>query len=133
VTQKNKLAVIVHENDEVTIKDGRGRTLSCKDCRFSGWLTKTEYRQNKFPTHCLYFSGGANPIDKDRVIRDDINYWSHKSLFKDDRLRLEKKYPKCHKKNADGKCEDYVKAKPLSMLNPLRWLGRSFRTLKMRD
>jgi hypothetical protein len=131
--KSDQLAVIVHENNEVTVRDGRGETLSCKDCRFSGWLTKAEYSKNKFPTHCLHFSGGADPTDKDRIIHDDVSRWSKWDSLSDSlREREQKKYPKCIVKNAKGNCEDYVKAKEISAFNPLRWIGRTFRTLKMR-
>lgn len=40
-----KLAIIVHENDEVTVKDERGVPVVCKDCRFAGWLTEHEFRE----------------------------------------------------------------------------------------
>lgn len=131
--KNEKLPVIVHENNEVTVRDGRNLTVSCKDCRFSGWLTKYDYEKHRCPTHCLYYSGGADPVDKDRIMLDKIESYFPNRSERESIFEKEKVYPKCDEKNENGNCELYVKAKPISIWNPLRWIGRSYRTLKMRE
>lgn len=116
VTDNTKLAVIVHENNEITVKDGRGLPHVCLDCRHSGWLTKYEYGEYKLPRTCLLYSGGADPADGDRIILDTTkdSYW-HDDAAK----KWRKKYPLCSHKNQDGQCEDFCRAKP--MLWHQRW------------
>lgn len=133
----HKLAVIVHENDEVTVRDARGLPHLCRDCRFSGWLTQAEREDSKFPTTCLFSSGGADTSDGDRVVFDDIvkpeygsTAWKRKIQYLNTKWR--KTYPWVHEKNRDGLCSDYTKAKPLPWWHPFRWIGRSYRTRWMR-
>ena len=133
----NKLAVTVHGNDEVTVRDERGVPDVCKNCRFAGWLTEYEFRMSKstdyLPVTCLHYSGGADPHDGDRVIFDDVTRWGNTDrqyvfvgpshwdkewknipisghLLKVSENR--ERYPECSEKNHDGKCGDFVPAKP---------------------
>jgi hypothetical protein len=119
-----KLSVIVHENDEVTLRDERGVPVVCKDCRFAGWLTKYEFGRHRLPRTCLHHSGGADPADGDRVIFDEADtQWRH-----NDRAgRWRKEYPLCTDKNERGDCNDFVRAKPVS------WWRRIFGRRKMRE
>lgn len=126
-----QLSVTVHENDEVTVRDGRSVTLLCRDCRFSGWLTEYERERHKHPWTCLRHSGGGDPIDGDRIWSNVEHYWDQD---KEER-KWRSRYPFCSVKNHDGACEDYVKAKPL------RWWGnfwlklfrREWRTRRIRE
>jgi hypothetical protein len=127
-----KLSITVHENDEITLKDERGLPVVCKDCRFAGWLTEWEFNEDEVPWTCLYFSGGADPRDGDRVLVDTAAQWSDHYRSEG---RLRKRYPLCSTKNANGDCTDFVRARPLL----LRWwevlgsLSSSFRkTLRRR-
>lgn len=107
-----KLAVIVHENDEVTLKDERGLPFVCKDCRFAGWLTEHEFKEHPAPCTCLHFSGGANPREGVRVILLDVTSdYGHYRVLPLWRAR----YPLCSDKNADGNCSDFVRARPLTL------------------
>lgn len=135
----NALAVIVHHNNEVTIHDERGYPAVCRDCRFAGWRSAASYQRDSEPPRCLYHSGGADPVDGDRVMErlcysydsDDNKAWSPNGRFG-------KLYPLCKDKNPDGKCKDFVRAKPLTWTPPWRldfWrklLGRDWRTRRMR-
>ena len=132
MAESNKLAIILHHNDEVTVRDERGYPLLCRDCRYSGWLTQYERQQNKTPHTCLLYSGGADIADGDRVVFDDIRKgWDDYGLGKrkhDDQARQSRnRYPKCLSKNPDGNCKDFVKAKPLP------WLGNFWRKLFKRE
>ena len=139
----NKLAVLVHHNNEVTILDERGLPRLCRDCRFSGWLTVWERDKNTFPRTCLLFSGGADTQDGDRVIYDNVTGWY--DYYGDKRRKIDAhnecarqtrgRYPLCDKKNPDGKCSDYVKAKPLPWWGNIwkKLRGREWRTRKMRE
>jgi len=103
------LQVVVHGNNEITVKDERGLPNTCIDCRFSGWLTQYEFNGYKRPRTCLFYSGGADPEDGDRVWDDSVySEWGHR----DSANKWRKRYPLCHFKNADGKCSDFVRAKP---------------------
>lgn len=107
-----KLAVIVHENDEVTLKDERGLPFVCRDCRFSGWLTEHEFKEYPLPRTCLHYSGGADPREGDRIILDDVaSSYAHDRVEPQWRTR----YPLCSTKNADGNCTEFVRARPLSL------------------
>lgn len=118
MTDNTKLAVIVHENNEVTVRDARGLPHVCADCRYSGWLSKYEYDSWDDPQTCLLHSGGADPVDGDRIIKDWMTYdWQHQDLVKNDWRKL---YPLCRKKNQDGSCEDFCPVKPLPWYR--RWL-----------
>lgn len=141
MAESHKLAVVVHHNNEVTVKDERGYPHVCRDCRYSGWLTGYEDRHWPEPPTCLHASGGADPIDGDRVIFGGVgvrpglyqqprNRRDHQDCEKDWRER----YPSCWKKNQHGDCEDYVKAKPLPWWGNLwrKLLGREWRTRRMR-
>lgn len=74
-----KLSVIVHENNEITVKEGRGYPHLCRDCRFSGWLTAQERKESRYPVTCLFTSGGADTEDGDRIIFDlkASDFYSH--------------------------------------------------------
>lgn len=123
----HKLSVIVHENDEVTVRDERGVPVVCRDCRHSGWLTEHEFRENEQPTTCLHHSGGADPLDGDRVIFDDaISHWQHRQMSDDWR----KRYPLCFRKNHDGQCGDFVRAKPALKVS---WWRRLLGGKRLRD
>lgn len=112
-----QLQVIVHGNHEITIKDERGLPRTCVDCRFSGWLTQHEFDEHESPWTCLLHSGGADPQDGDRILNDHIdNEWNHNDAAK----KCRKRYPLCFKKNHDGKCEDFVRARPMP------WYARFF-------
>jgi hypothetical protein len=120
----SKLSVIVHENDEVTVRDERGIPVVCKDCRFAGWLTEYEFHEYSLPRTCLHHSGGADPEDGDRVVFDEaIAQWSHDARTRNWR----EEYPLCSKKNERGNCNDFVRAKPVS------WWRRLFGRRKMRE
>jgi len=130
VAESNKLSVIVHHNDEVTVRDERGYPAVCRDCRFSGWKDAGSYRSHSEPPRCLHHSGGADPVDGDRIMeRLDGYYEWDEGRGSSDRL-----YPRCKNKNPAGKCKDFVRAKPL------RWRGnfwlklfrREWRTRRMR-
>jgi hypothetical protein len=108
-----KLAVIVHENDEVTVKDERGVPVVCKDCRYAGWLTEWEFREFEFPRTCLHYSGGADPREGDRVILDEVKNRSEHEYFCDERRGWRARYPMCSVKNANGNCSDFVRAHPI--------------------
>ncbi len=138
----HKLAVLVHHNNEVTVFDERGLPRVCRDCRFSGWLTAYERDKNPYPQTCLLYSGGADTNDGDRVIYDNVTGWyeawgetrrssdAHNECAKQTRER----YPRCTDKNPDGKCSDYVKAKPLPWMGNFwrKLFGREWRTRSMR-
>lgn len=115
-----KLSVIVHENDEVTVKDERGLPVLCSDCRFAGWLSKDEFNEYRRPITCLYTSGGSHPVlpVRIRVLKDlyewQVNTWRNA-------------FPFCTAKNHDGNCKDFIRAKPQS------WWTRVFRRKKMRE
>lgn len=133
----DKVAVTVHGNDEVTVKDERGVPDVCKNCRFAGWLTEYEFkkamRSHQLPVSCLHYSGGADPHDGDRVVFDTVKQrgqtrsrqvrdpkdpynlvWAEVGIS--EHLKKEwdyrDRYPKCSEKNHDGKCGDFVPAKP---------------------
>jgi len=69
MTEKRKLAVVVHGNDDVTVYDERGVPVLCRDCRLSGWLTELDFNDSRSdtPSHCLHFSGGAEPTTGERA------------------------------------------------------------------
>ena len=130
VADANKLAVLVHHNNEVTILDERGHPRVCAECRFSGWRNNYSRREGPDSMRCLHYSGGADPVDGDRILDslDSSQYrWEPHGEFG-------KRYPYCKTKNLEGKCPDYVKAKPLPWWgNFLRKLfGREWKTRKMR-
>lgn len=110
MAESNKIAIIVHHNDEITVRDERGYPAVCRDCRFAGWRNQAGYDHYSAPTRCLHHSGGADPIDGDRILGSlDTGYpsdWRPEG-------KLGKKFPTCVDKNPDGKCEDFVPAKPL--------------------
>lgn len=140
-----KLAIIVHQNDEVTIRDERGVPCLCRDCRFSGWLTEWEFQNNQVPPTCLLHSGGADVLDGDRVIFDDVTeyegptLWNRKTGNDEHFTRChlfiiekgwQKKFPSCFLKNHDGRCKDFVRAQPPEPVSFWRrWLGGA----KLRD
>lgn len=137
--KSHKLAVIVHHNNEVTVKDERGYPNLCRDCRYSGWLTGYERARWKDPPTCLLYSGGADTIDGDRVIFDTVGVNGH--FASDDRRQHErwerewrKHYPVCWHKNSHGECEDFVKAKALPWFGNFwrKLFGREWRTRRMR-
>lgn len=130
MAESHKLSVIVHENDEVTVRDGRGVTLLCRDCRFSGWLSEWERGRYTHPRTCLRHSGGADMTDGDRVWLNIRDSWNHDRIAPTWRGN----YPFCHRKNHDGNCEDYVKAQPLRWWGNfwLKLLRREWRTRRMR-
>lgn len=131
-----KLTVIAHPNNEVTVLDERGLPVLCLDCRYSGWLTGYEHKEHSYPRTCLLYSGGADVRDGDRVIFDDhgvghgydsANRREHEEIAKDWR----KPYPLCEAKNAEGKCQEFVRARTLPWWRLRRWI-RPWRTRKMR-
>jgi hypothetical protein len=134
----HSLAVIVHENNEVTVKDGRGLPHLCRDCRHSGWLTKWHYQTINHPSHCLFYSGGADVEDGDRIIfnrprvRDPFSDWKRDDALRDLKRKYGERYPRAGEKNKDGKCEDYVPAKKLPWWSWRRWI-RPWRVRMMRE
>lgn len=137
--ESNKLAVTVHGNNEITIRDERGEPHLCRDCRFSGWLTGYEWKEYSFPVSCLHHSGGADAVEGDRVIFDDVKRrggWDFDYIAAHNRVcgKWRATYPRCDDKNGDGKCADYVKAKPLPWFGNFwkKILGREWRTKGMR-
>lgn len=119
-----KLSVIVHANDEVTLRDERGVPVICKDCRFAGWLTEYEFQENTLPRTCLHYSGGANPEGGDRVRFGRVTEaWKHTDIM----INWREHYPLGEVKNAQGDCNDFVRAKPVS------WWRRIFGRRKMRE
>lgn len=118
-----KLAIIVHGNDEVTVRDERGVPVVCKDCRFAGWLTRYEFREYRLPRTCLHFSGGADPATGDRVVWDDVNVQYMHTICE---VKARKEYPLCGIRNERGDCNDFVPAKPVP------WWRRLFGRRKMR-
>jgi len=98
MSERAQLSVIVHENDEVTVRDERSVALLCRDCWFSGWLTEWERGTNLYPYTCLHHSGGADVVDGDRIWTDDDSYWEHDRAVR----KWRSTYPCCHRKNHDG-------------------------------
>ena len=129
MAESNKLAIILHHNDEVTVRDERGYPLLCKDCRYSGWLTQHERQISNTPFTCLLYSGGADVSDGDRVIFDNAkgDYGRGEREHREKAYQWREKYPKCLDKNPTGNCKDFVKAKPLP------WLGNFWRKLFKRE
>lgn len=137
LAESNKLAVTVHHNNEVTVRDERGYPNLCRDCRYSGWLTEWEWVKFPHPQTCLRYSGGADTIDGDRVIFDNVtglhtnpysNTTSRRQKEHNDCARQQRNtYPRCAKKNPDGNCEDFVQAKTLP------WWGNLWRKLLRRE
>ena len=134
-SENNALAVTVHHNNEVTVKDERGYPNVCRECRFSGWRDNDNYKSSSEPNRCLLYSGGADPVDGDRIMhglkvrgvqRDNRN-WEPGGEYGD-------LYPRCTAKNPDGKCTDFVRAKPIPWLGNfwLKLFSRDWRTRKMR-
>jgi hypothetical protein len=131
-----KLAVIVHGNDEVSVLDERRTPFVCAECRFAGWLTEYEFRTQLVPPTCLHYCGGADPQDGDRVLYDEVLearygreyrpvghpdlHW--RRVLKGGHLYLAARhrgrFPLCRDKNPDGRCEDFVRARPLP---PVPW------------
>lgn len=135
----HQLAVTVHHNNEITVRDERGYPNLCRDCRYSGWLTQYERQNSPEPLTCLLRSGGADTLDGDRVIHDAVrqkfeDYGRGKTDHANTERRWRKHYPTCWSKNSDGNCEDYVKAKPLPWLGNFwrKLFSREWRTRKMR-
>jgi hypothetical protein len=125
---KAKLKVVYHEDHSTDVLHARGEPVVCKDCRFSGWLTLHDFRENKVPTHCLLYSGGADPHDGNRVILDDVEkdryYYSGQRLLT---IRsYDAGYPKCMARNQSGQCKDFLRAKKQSLFE------RIFRRKAMR-
>lgn len=136
MAESHKLAVIVHHNDEVTVLDERGYPAVCCDCRFSGWRNEESYCNHKYPPRCLFYSGGADSVDGDRIMEGLRN---KSSSYYDSRNwnggEHDAKYPLCANKNPEGNCPDYVKAKPLPWSLStfmLKLLHREWRTRQMR-
>lgn len=139
----NKIAVLVHHNNEVTVLDERGLPRLCRDCRHSGWLTEWERHTYTHPKTCLLYSGGADTLDGDRVIFDNVTglyrYRGETSRRSADHDRCaqanRKNYPLCGEKNPDGKCEDYIRAKSLAWWGNFwrKLFGREWRTRRMRE
>lgn len=132
--ERPRLRVVVHDDGEAVVSDERGAPVLCKDCRFSGWFRMIDFtssqkliaKQEILPTHCLYHSGGANPVDGRRVIFPEITTnWEvqpHPSWTK--------VYPACTRANETGLCTKFVQAtKPRWWQWRLRWFADP---LKMR-
>jgi len=135
--ESNELAVTVHHNNEVTVKDERGYPNVCRDCRHSGWLTEYERQHSGEPITCLLYSGGADPMEGDRVIFDHIRktgYASGRSRHNEAVKHWRGSFPACWSKNQDGKCADFVRAKPLPWIGNFwrKLFGREWRTRRMR-
>ncbi len=123
-----KLKVVYHEDHSTDVLHTRGEPVICRDCRHAGWLTEYEYKQNRIPIRCLFFSGGADPQDGDRVKLDWANV-SRSRYYNDDRNTIDKwakRYPLCSTKNQDGQCEDFIRALKQS------WWTRTFQRRAMR-
>lgn len=139
MAESNKLAVIVHHNGEVTVRDERGYPLLCQDCRYSGWLTEYERHIRTTPATCLRYSGGADVSDGDRVLFDEVKYDDQQSWKSEQRHNAKADYwrarfPRCIDKNPTGNCEDFVRAKPLPWWGNFwkKLFRREWRTRKMR-
>jgi len=130
--ENNKIAVTVHHNNEVTVRDERGYPAVCRECRFSGWRNNYNYRNRPEPNRCLHHSGGADPVDGDRILERFDEGTSDSDWYPNGKYG--KLYPLCQDKNPDGKCENFVKAKPLSLIGNFwrKLFGREWRTKKMR-
>jgi len=123
------LKVVYHEDHSTDVLHTRGAPVICKDCRHSGWLTQYDFKTHTIPTHCLFYSGGADPRDGDRIILDWVDR-PRSHYYNDDRETIEswdKLYPKCFQKNQDGQCGDYVRALET------RWIDRLLRRVKRKD
>jgi len=147
--RSDQLAVIVHRNGEVTEIDERGTPVLCKDCRFAGWLTEWSFQNEDPPPHCLHFSGGADTLEGDRVILDNVKKhhgkWEYVHKLRDHAWvgghmeamkNWEKRYPLCRNKNRDGNCPDFVRAKPgpkLSWWKRMSKRRREAQRRKMRE
>jgi len=146
VTRSDKLAIIVHGNDEVTVRDERKHPVVCVDCRFAGWLTEYEFRRNDLPFTCLLYSGGADPLDGDRVVFDHVEDrgWRPGDPYKRDGYTYKRKtwygheltardhrtnYPRCFDKNPKGECPDFVRAQQPTE-EPRWWQWRKRRRLR---
>lgn len=129
MSESNKLAIILHHNNEITVRDERGYPAVCRDCRFSGWRSKSSYRKYSEPSRCLHHSGGADPVDGDRIMNRFDGYYDWDTGGQGDKL-----YPLCKNKNPAGKCDDFVRAKPLPWRGNFwrKLLGREWRSRRMR-
>lgn len=138
MSDDSKLAIIVHQNDEVTLRDERGVPVLCRDCRFAGWLSEWEFQTEKDPATCLLYSGGADVLDGDRVIFDKVKKYNVGEIYDHSAKGYiprdgghdyllhrgwRKKYPLCFEKNQDGQCKDFVRAVPLATVwwKPWTW------------
>lgn len=110
MTVSNKLAVTVHHNNEVTIKDERGYPAVCRDCRFSGWRNDGSYRSHFYPQRCLHYSGGGDPVDGDRIMEGLRVEWNADQKNWDGGC-YDKLYPRCARKNKDGDCQAFALAR----------------------
>ena len=81
-----KLKVVYHEDHSTDVLHTRGEPVICRDCRHAGWLTQYEFKKNKVPVRCLFYSGGADPQDGDRLKLD----WSDCDTSRYDYSALEK-------------------------------------------
>jgi hypothetical protein len=118
---KPSLAV-VYDDDQVVVHDERRTPVLCKDCRFSGWLREYDFSESwpgRLPTHCLHYSGGAEPSNGSRVFDETCVSSYH---YPTD--GAQRRYPHTHVKNHDGQCTDFVPAKKIP------WWKRIFRSAR---
>ena len=138
MSESNKLSIILHHNNEITVRDERGYPAVCLDCRFSGWRNAGSYRSDSEPRRCLHHSGGADPVDGDRILnrlKDGGSYVGNNwTDHWDPRGEYGRAYPLCKNKNPAGKCDDFVRAKTLPWRGNFwrKLLGREWRSKKMR-
>lgn len=126
MTDEKPSLAIVYDDDQVVVQDERRMPVLCKDCRFSGWLREYDYHESwpsRLPTHCLHYSGGAEPSNGSRVFDETRVY-----VFQEASIAAQKRYPQTHMKNHDGQCKDFVPVKKIA------WWKRLFRSArKMRE
>lgn len=127
---KNKLKVVYHEDHQVDVQHVRGEPVVCTDCRYAGWIAQYEFTANRLPVSCLYYSGGADPHDGDRVVFDKTTEKPWRDGEKARQRKWRKLYPFCADKNQDGQCTDFLRAKKPSW--PIRIFNSLFRRRAMR-
>ena len=126
MSEEKRSLSIVYDDDQVVVQDDRRMPVLCKDCRFSGWLRLYDYRQSwpwRLPTHCMHYSGGAEPSNGSRVFDENAVY-----AFQRSGEAARNRYPLSHVRNHNGQCKDFVPAKKIP------WWKRLFRSArKMRE
>ena len=91
------------------------RHVLCVDCRFSGWLRRSDYQIHSVPSHCLLKDNGGNWATGERIVempRHTLDAPLSKWL---------KEYPRTWDRNKHGECRDF------HPVTPMPWWRRLFR------